>query len=52
MTLFVGILLSVIALVTATAVIVAFIWAARKDGEFDREHQRRLGIRRKTRIGL
>jgi uncharacterized membrane protein (DUF485 family) len=52
MTVFVGILLSVMAFVTAVAVIVAFVWAARKDGEFDREHQRRLGIRRKTRIGL
>jgi nitrogen fixation-related uncharacterized protein len=52
MTVFVGILLSVIALVTAAVVIVAFVWAARKDGEYDRAYQRRLGIRRKTRIGL
>jgi hypothetical protein len=28
-----------------------FVWAARKDGEEDRELQRRLGIRRKTRLG-
>jgi hypothetical protein len=28
-----------------------FIWAARKDGEEDRALQRRLGIRRKTRLG-
>jgi len=27
------------------------IWAARKDGEEDRALQRRLGIRRKTRLG-
>jgi hypothetical protein len=48
----VGILLSVMAFLTAAAVLFAFVWAARKDGQFDREHQRRLGIRRKTRIGL
>jgi nitrogen fixation-related uncharacterized protein len=51
-TVFVGILISVIALVSAAVVIGAFVWAAKKDGEEDREHQRRLGIRRKTRIGL
>jgi len=28
-----------------------FIWAAKKDGEEDRALQRRLGIRRKTRLG-
>jgi hypothetical protein len=28
-----------------------FIWAARKDGEEDRALQRRLGIRRRTRLG-
>ena len=28
-----------------------FIWAARKDGEEDQVLQRRLGIRRKTRLG-
>ena len=52
MTAVVGVLLSVVALVSAAAVIGAFVWAARKDGEEDREQQRRLGIRRKTRIGL
>ncbi len=52
MTVFVGVLLSVIALVSTAAVIAAFVWAARKDGEYDLEQQRRLGIRRKTRIGL
>jgi hypothetical protein len=51
-TVVVGILLSVMAAVTAVAVIVIFVWAARKDGEYDRSYQRRLGIRRKTRIGL
>jgi hypothetical protein len=28
-----------------------FVWAAVKDGEEDRALQRRLGIRRKTRLG-
>ncbi len=29
----------------------AFVWAARKDGEEDEAVQRRLGIRRRTRLG-
>ena len=38
--------------VVGTVVMFAlFIWAARKDGEEDRELQRRLGIRRSTRLG-
>ena len=28
-----------------------FVWGARRDGEEDRELQRRLGIKRKTRLG-
>ena len=28
-----------------------FVWGARKDGEADRAMQRRLGIRRRTRLG-
>jgi nitrogen fixation-related uncharacterized protein len=51
-TVVVGILLSVIAFVSAAVVIGAFIWAARKDGEEDLAVQERTGIRRKTRIGL
>lgn len=27
------------------------VWAAKKDGEEDRAFQRRLGIRRRTRLG-
>jgi len=46
------VILSVVALVSAAVVIGAFVWAARKDGEEDLAVQRRLGIRRKTRIGL
>jgi hypothetical protein len=30
---------------------VLFVWGARKDGEEDRALQRRLGIRRRTRLG-
>ena len=52
MTVVVGILLSVIAFVSAAVVIGAFVWAARKDGEEDLTVQERTGIRRKTRIGL
>ena len=33
------------------AVFVVFVWGARKDGEADRAVQRRLGIRRRTRLG-
>jgi nitrogen fixation-related uncharacterized protein len=36
--------------VTAAVVLVVFVWAARKDGQYDREVQRRLGIRRRTRL--
>jgi flagellar basal body-associated protein FliL len=36
---------------TALVVFGVFIWAARKDGEEDRATQRRLGIRRRTRLG-
>jgi len=28
-----------------------FVWAARKDGEEDKALQKRLGIRRRTRLG-
>jgi hypothetical protein len=47
-----GVVLSLIALVSAAVVIGMFVWAARKDGEEDQAVQRRLGIRRRTRIGL
>jgi hypothetical protein len=42
----------VIILVIPLAVVgYLFVWAARKDGEEDQALQRRLGIRRKTRLG-
>ena len=46
-----GILLLVISVVSVIVVLAAFVWAARKDGEEDRAVQRRLGIRRRTRLG-
>lgn len=39
------------AAVSAIVVLALFVWAAKRDGEEDRELQRRLGIRRKTRLG-
>jgi hypothetical protein len=45
-------ILGVLLLVVPVAVVgYFFVWAARKDGEEDRALQRRLGIRRKTRLG-
>ena len=44
------VLASVVSALTAAVVLALFVWAARKDGEFDRSMQRRLGIRRKTRL--
>jgi hypothetical protein len=47
----VGILVVAVSVVSLVVVGVAFVWAARKDGEEDRALQKRLGIRRKTRLG-
>jgi hypothetical protein len=45
-------IVAVVILVVPLAVVgYLFVWAARKDGEDDRALQRRLGIRRKTRLG-
>jgi hypothetical protein len=45
-------ILVVVLMVVPIAVVgVLFVWGARKDGEEDRALQRRLGIRRKTRLG-
>jgi hypothetical protein len=41
---------SIGAAVSVVAVLWMFVWAARKDGEYDESVQRRLGIRRKTRL--
>lgn len=42
---------TIVSVVTAAVVLWLFVWAARKDGEYDRATQRRLGIRRRTRMG-
>jgi nitrogen fixation-related uncharacterized protein len=47
----VGILIAAVSVFTFAVVAVAFIWAAKKDGEEDRAVQKRLGIRRRTRLG-
>ena len=46
-----GILILAVSVVSLVVVGVAFVWAARKDGEEDCALQKRLGIRRKTRLG-
>ena len=46
-----GIVLLIVVIVTLAVVGYVFVWAARKDGEADQAVQRRLGIRRKTRLG-
>jgi uncharacterized membrane protein YhfC len=42
----------VASLAFAAFVIGAFVWAAKKDGDEDKAIQKRLGFRRKTRMGL
>jgi nitrogen fixation-related uncharacterized protein len=46
-----GILVLAVTAVGVVIAFVAFVWAAKKDGEEDLETQRRLGIRRRTRLG-
>ena len=46
-----AILVLAVSLAGAIVAGVAFVWAARKDGEEDRALQRRIGIRRRTRLG-
>ena len=51
MSAFLGIVVAAVSVFTLAAVVWLFIWAAKKDGEEDRALQRRLGIRRRTRLG-
>jgi nitrogen fixation-related uncharacterized protein len=51
MTTAMGILVLVVSLAGVIVVAAAFLWAAKKDGEEDEATQRRLGIRRRTRLG-
>jgi hypothetical protein len=43
---------TLVSLAVAAAFFAVFVWAARKDGDEDLAVQRRLGFRRKTRLGL
>ena len=52
MTVVLGVVLSLIAVISIVVVFWLAIWAAKKDGEEDRAVQERTGVRRKTRIGL
>jgi hypothetical protein len=45
------ILVLVLVVIPLIVVGYVFVWGARKDGEADQAVQRRLGIRRKTRLG-
>ena len=46
-----GLLVLAVSLAGVIVVTVAFVWAARKDGEEDRALQKRLGLKRRTRLG-
>jgi hypothetical protein len=46
-----GVLVLTVSVAAVVVVGVLFVWAARKDGEEDRALQRRLGSRRRTRLG-
>jgi hypothetical protein len=46
-----GIAILVVLVASVVVVGAVFVWAARRDGEEDRALQRRLGIRRRTRLG-
>jgi len=45
------VVVAIVAAVSAVAILWLFVWAAREDGAEDRALQRRLGIRRRTRLG-
>jgi nitrogen fixation-related uncharacterized protein len=46
-----ALLIVAVSVFTLAVVVAGFIWAAKKDGEQDQAVQKRLGIRRRTRIG-
>jgi uncharacterized membrane protein (DUF485 family) len=45
------IVMAVFVLLVVFFIAAIFVWAAKKDGEEDRALQKRLGIRRRTRLG-
>jgi UDP-N-acetylmuramyl pentapeptide phosphotransferase/UDP-N-acetylglucosamine-1-phosphate transferase len=50
MSTFLGVVIAAVSILTFVGVVWLFIWAAKKDGEEDRAIQKRLGIRRRTRL--
>ena len=46
-----GVLIAAFVLALLVLILALFLWGAIKDGEEDRALQKRLGIRRKTRLG-
>jgi nitrogen fixation-related uncharacterized protein len=48
---FLGIVIAAVSVLMFVVVVGAFIWAAKKDGDEDRAVQKRLGLRRRTRLG-
>ena len=52
MTILLGVLLCLIAVIGVVGLFWITTWAAKKDGEKDRAVQEQTGISRKTRIGL
>jgi hypothetical protein len=46
-----GLILAAVVIATLVLVLALFVWGAIRDGEEDRAVQKRLGIRRKTRLG-
>jgi nitrogen fixation-related uncharacterized protein len=51
MSTFLGIVIAAVSVITFAFVAWVFVWAAKKDGQEDRDIQKRLGIRRRTRLG-
>ena len=51
MSAFLGIAIAAVSVFTVAIVAWLFVWAAKKDGEEDQAIQKRLGIRRGTRLG-
>ena len=46
-----GVLIAAFVVALFIFILVLFVWGAVKDGQEDRAVQKRLGIRRKTRLG-
>ena len=44
------VIVSVSTAITVVIVFLLFVWAARKDGEFDRSVQKRAGVRKRRRL--